>query len=398
MKILDFISYALNSLKERKVRAILTILGIVVGPATIISINSMVLGYSHTIISQISNFLSPYDIIVTPTGRGLPLSQYLILQLETIPGVKMVIPFYSFPALIRTPNGYEGATVFAVNINQLKLAAPAISLSSGYFPGTEVSYEASIGYQLGNPQGGYSPIRPNQVIQTIIFYNGNNFSKTFLVTGVLNEYGSFLGVDIDKSIIVPLSFGQSISSSYSGAIIIVNSLGEVNEVANEIKQKFGNSLDIVVAEEFIQLIDNTLQSLNGLLVSAGATSFIVSFMGVTTTMFTTVVERTKEIGILRALGFTKFDVLTMFLVEASVMGFIGSIIGLALGSVVALILTQEHFGLGFSFLKGLSVSPIYSPTFMLLVLIFSTMLSVIAALGPAYNASRLDPNKALRYE
>lgn len=178
----------------------------------------------------------------------------------------------------------------------------------------------------------------------------------------------------------------------------MSSLGEVNEVVNEIKQKFGNSLDIVVAEEFIQLIDNTLQSLNGLLVSAGATSFIVSFMGVTTTMFTTVVERTKEIGILRALGFTRFDVLTMFLVEASVMGFIGSITGLALGSVVALILTQEHFGLGFSFLKGLSVSPVYSPTFMLLVLIFSTILSVIAALGPAYNASKLDPNKALRYE
>ncbi|WP_338601905.1 FtsX-like permease family protein [Sulfolobus tengchongensis] len=398
MKILDFISYAFTSLRERKVRAILTILGIVVGPATIISINSMVLGYSHTIVTEISNYLSPYDIIVTPTGRGLSLTQYLILQLESIFGVKMVIPFYSFPALIRTSNGLEGATIFAVNIAQLKIAAPAMSLSQGYYPGAEVSYEAVVGYQLGNPQGGYTPIKINQVIQTIIFYNGNNFSKTFLVTGILNEYGSFLGVDVDRSIIVPLSFGQDISSSYSGAIIIVSSLGDVNYVVNQIKQKFGDSLNIVVAEEFIQLIDSTLQSLNGLLVSAGATSFVVSFMGVTTTMFTTVVERTKEIGILRALGFTQFDVLLLFLTEASIMGFIGSIIGLGIGSLVATLLTQEHFGLGFSFLKGLSVTPVFSLVFMLEVLAFSTILSVLAAFGPAYRASKLDPNKALRYE
>ncbi len=400
MKLVDFIVYALSSLRERKVRAILTILGIVVGPATIISINSMVLGYSHTILSEISNFLSPYDIVITPTGRGLSLTQYVILQLESIIGVKMVIPFYSFPAFIRTSNGLEGATVFSVNINQLKIAAPAISLNKGYFPTTDVQYEAVVGFQLGNPQGegGYSSIRENQVIQVIIFDGDSNFTKNFLVTGILNEYGSFLGVDIDKSIIVPLAFGQTISSSYSGAIIIVNSLNQINYVVNEIKEKFGESLDIIVAEEFIQLINNTLQSLNALLVSAGATSFIVSFMGVTTTMFTTVVERTKEIGILRALGFTRYDIITMFLTEASLMGFIGSIIGIGLGSLVSFILTEEHFGLGFSFLKGLSVSPVYSPFFIVEVLIFSTLLSILAALAPAYRASKLDPNKALRYE
>ncbi|MEM3972371.1 MAG: FtsX-like permease family protein [Saccharolobus sp.] len=398
MKILDFISYSLSSLRERKVRAILTILGILVGPATIISINSMVLGYSHSIISEISNFLSPYDIVITPTGRGIQLSQYFILQIEAIIGVKTVIPFYSFPALIRTPNGFEGVTVFSVNIDQLRLAAPAISLNKGYFPSTQTGYEALVGFQLGNSGNSYYGLKPNQVVEVIIFYNGENFTKNFLITGVLNEYGSFLGVDVDKSIIVPLSFGQTISSSYSGAIIIVNSLNEINYVVNQIKQKFGDSVNIIVAEEFIQLIDNTLQSLNGLLVSAGATSFIVSFMGVTTTMFTTVVERTKEIGILRAIGFTRNDVVILFLTEAGVMGLIGSLIGLGLGSIVSLILTQEHFGLGFSFLKGLSVSPIYSLSFMIEVLIFSTSLSILAALGPAYRASKLDPNKALRYE
>ncbi|TRM97021.1 ABC transporter permease, partial [Sulfolobus sp. F1] len=124
----------------------------------------------------------------------------------------------------------------------------------------------------------------------------------------------------------------------------------------------------------------------------------VSFMGVSTTMFTTVVERTKEIGILRALGFTRNDVLFIFLCEAGVMGFIGSVLGLGLGSLVSFVLTVEHFGLGFSFLKGLSVTPVYSLSFMLEALIFSTFLSILAALTPAYRASRLDPNKAIRYE
>lgn len=398
MRIMDYIFYALSSLRERRLRAILTILGIIVGPATIISINSMVLGYSHSIIGEISNFLSPYDIIVTPTGRGISLSDYVVLELQNIIGVKMVIPFYSFPALIRTPTGFEGATVFSVDINQLKVAAPAISLDTGYLPTVNVPYEAVVGYQLGSNQGGYAPIKPNQVVQVIVFNGGENFTKNFIITGVLNEYGSFLGVDIDKSIVVPLSFGRALSSTYTGVIIIVNSLSEINYVVNQIKQKFGDALDVVVAEEFIQLIQNTLQSLNSLLISAGATSFIVSFMGVSTTMFTTVVERTKEIGILRALGFTRNDVLFIFLCEAGVMGFIGSVLGLGLGSLVSFVLTVEHFGLGFSFLKGLSVTPVYSLSFMLEALVFSTLLSILAALTPAYRASRLDPNKAIRYE
>ncbi|WP_256202168.1 ABC transporter permease [Sulfuracidifex metallicus] len=88
MRVSKFLSFAMKSVKERRTRAILTILGIAVGPAAIVAINSMVEGYSNTILSEISGFLSPYDIVLTPSGVGPSLTQYVVDQLDAIPGVK----------------------------------------------------------------------------------------------------------------------------------------------------------------------------------------------------------------------------------------------------------------------------------------------------------------------
>lgn len=393
MRVSKFLSFAMKSVKERRTRAILTILGIAVGPAAIVAINSMVEGYSNTILSEISGFLSPYDIVLTPSGVGPSLTQYVVDQLDAISGVKMSIPFYTIPALANTPQGEIGVSIFSVNLNQLKVAAPALSLMSGKYPPC-VDYEAVAGYDFSSDYG-FSSGEP---VQVTLFYHGINGSRSFLITGILNEFGSFLGVNVDKSIIVPLSFGEQFSSSYSGVIVVASSTSQVNSIVNAIKQEYGSSFNVVVAQEFINLIGKTLVSLNSLLISAGATSFVVSFMGVTTTMFTSVVERTREIGLLRALGFTRHDVLVMFLAEALLMGFIGGIIGIGAGMLMAFLLTSEHFGLGFSFLKGLQVTPVYSPIFLAEAIGIAVTLSILAAMAPSYRASKQEPSTALRHD
>lgn len=393
MRISKFISFAVKSVKERKTRALLTILGIAVGPAAIVAINSMVEGYSHTILSEISGFLSPYDIVITPTGAGPSISQYVVEQLSSIPGVKMGIPFYTIPALVQTPQGKTGVTIFSVNLNQLRVAAPGLSLMQGNYP-PPVDYEAIAGYDFLTDYG----FTAGEPIQVTLFYDGLNSTRSFLISGVLNEFGSFLGVDVDKSLVVPLSFGEQFTPYFNGVILVAYSTSQVNAIVNSIKAKYGGAFNIVVAEEFIKLIGNTLTSLNGLLISAGATSFVVSFMGVTTTMFTSVVERTREIGLLRALGFTRKDVMVMFLTEAFVMGLIGGGIGLLAGMLMATVLTSEHFGLGFSFLKGLQVIPVFSPTFLVEAIGIAVVLSLVAALAPSYRASKEEPSVALRHE
>ncbi len=393
MKVSKFVSFAMKSIKERRTRALLTILGIAVGPAAIVAINSMVAGYSDTIISEISSFLSPYDIVLTPSGTGSSISQYVVDQLSSIPGVKLTIPFYTIPAIVQTDQGRVGVSIFSVNLDQLKEAAPGLSLLKGVYP-PPVDYEAVAGYDFSSDYG-FSPGEP---IQATLFFNGLNTTRSFLVSGILNEFGSFLGVDVDKSVIVPLSFGEQFSPYFSGVIVVAYSTSQVSSIVDAIKEKYGDGFSIVVAQEFIQLIGNTLKSLNALLISAGATSFVVSFMGVTTTMFTSVVERTREIGLLRALGFTRVDVVLMFLTEAFLMGLMGGGIGLVAGISMAFLLTSEHFGLGFSFLKGLQVTPVYSSIFLGEAMGIAVILSLIASLAPSYRASKEEPSVALRHD
>jgi len=200
--------------------------------------------------------------------------------------------------------------------------------------------------------------------------------------------------------------------------VVVDSVSQVNQVVSEIQNTLGKGVRVVSVEQFVTLINQTTASIDGLLFVAGASSFIVAFVGILSTMFTTVMERIREIGVLRAIGFTRRSIMILFMAESIMMGLIGGIAGVGAGVGMGYLLTSlsnsgggrfggggpggaNSFGgggPGGANPFGGHVTPVFEPVFMLEVIGITAVFSLLAGIIPAYRASRIEPAVALRYE
>jgi len=380
------------------VRSVLTILGILIGPASIIGITSMVGGYRTYITDQLLK-LGTNTIAVTPSG-SFTITPADVQMLQGIPGVKGVFPYYVIPAYISVPGGTEQVEVLAVNAQEgLVEAVPGIQLSSGQYPQPYDTAGAVLGYLVANPRNQYYPhFQVGQVVNLQMYVDGSLESKSFMVTGVLKEFGQSFFINVDQDLFVPLATGQEVTGSqrYAGVLLVVYNSAHVNQVVNQIYDLFGNQVSVYTAQEGINIASSIIGSLNALLVSAAAVSLLVAFIGVTTTMFTSTIERTKEIGLLKALGFTSWDVVGMFVAESALMGLIGGISGLGTGVLVAYALSylRPASSLGLE----VAISPEFSLQTSLMAFGLSVLVGILAGMIPAYRASKLMPMEALRHE
>ena len=145
---------------------------------------------------------------------------------------------------------------------------------------------------------------------------------------------------------------------------------------------------------FSEMMGTLITSLAGI----AAVSLIVGAIGIANTMYMSVVERTRQIGVLKALGATNGDVMTVFIIESGLVGLIGGVFGVIMGVVVSSLMT----GSGFSILPigrlSNSSAVIFSPELIIGALIFSLVVGILSGVFPARLASRLQPVDALRYE
>jgi putative ABC transport system permease protein len=150
--------------------------------------------------------------------------------------------------------------------------------------------------------------------------------------------------------------------------------------------------------ETIQSVTNQLTLFMG---GIAAVSLFVAGVGITNTMFVSIMERTREIGVMKAIGYRAGNILTMFLAEASITGVVGGMIGTLTGSILSFLLTT-----GFSSFRmgpgarstGAGFSPVISPDLIAFSLVFPIGISIVAGLYPAWRASRLNIVLALKYE
>ncbi|MGC9175411.1 MAG: ABC transporter permease [Thermoprotei archaeon] len=395
---MSFLEMAYEALKERKTRSALTIVGILIGPAAIIGITSMVGGYRSYITSQLLK-LGTNTMAVLPSG-SYSLTQRDVQIISGLPGVKGVFPYYYIPAIISTSAGNEDVYLFAINAQQgLEEAVPGISLLSGGYPQAYQTSAAVLGYLVANPRNPYYPhYKTGQVINLQVYSDGRLVQKSFLITGVLKQFGQSFFVNVDEDVFVPLATGQQLtgSSVYSGILVVVYSASAVNSVSAKLQSLYGTQITVYTAQQGISIANSIIGSLNALLVSAAAISLLVAFVGVTTTMFTSIVERTREIGLLKALGFTNKDVIGMFVAESALMGLIGGAAGSILGIAVAYLLSylRPASGLGLTSL----IPPVISVETVVMAFGLSLLVGITAGMIPAYRASRLMPVEALRHE
>ncbi|MCX8162089.1 MAG: ABC transporter permease [Candidatus Bathyarchaeota archaeon] len=402
MRIEDILSLSMSILYERRVRAALTILGVMIGPAALVSIVSATRGYMSVISEQLTS-LGQNTIVAFPS-KDYELSQTDIDRLRRIPGVAYITPFYQSLGEFRKLDGETvRVQLYAIDLTVLMKAIGGLEVEEGSIPppkaytscliGSELAVSSRSGaklYGVGSALTVRIPIIESETIKLKI--------SSLRVAGILKPYGTIMIVNPDRSIFLPLDAGPSMLGQrrYTGIFLVAGSPDRVEYIVGRIRDLYGDYLDVISIKQIAKTVDNIMKILDVLLFSTSSISFAVAVTGVMATMFTSVMERTKEIGVMKALGFTNRQVMLLILSESIIIGFIGGIAGVVAGIIGSYMLTNRSLMI----MEGIAftATPIVSVDLVLSAVILSLLVGVIGGLLPALRASKLQPVEALRYE
>lgn len=411
MKFNDSLKFALNNLTTRGLRSWLTIIGVVIGVAAIVAIVSVGQGMQEAISSQLGALGGDQVYILAGSafeGGFMPgakepgeLDEVDLKNIKDVEGVLYAAPdafgFVNVKYLDETKRLY----LMGTDENWLKVREASARMEEGRFLAKGDRGVVVLGNRAAK-----------DIFDKDIFVGSQIKieNKTFKVIGIMEEIGGIGGANEDKSVYM----GLEDSEPYAGGFGVDNYYAievrvepeRTEEIAEKIKEKLMNTRH--VTEENIDFTVYTpkmltatvmgiLNSINLFVYGIAAISLLVGAVGIANTMFTSVTERTRQIGILKSLGMTNNDVMKLFLVESAFIGLVGGIIGLFVGFIISgtIGLIASIFLAG-SRISGAMVS--ISPLLIIFSLVFSTGIGIVSGIFPARRAAKLEPVEALRYE
>ncbi len=392
---MEFFILAFEALKERKVRSLFTIIMVVVGVTLIVSVDSIGAGTKKYVESEFSKFNIRF-IAVSPSNRHPEITKKDLEQIKDMEGVVEVVPYWSFAGRVKSGGKEKDATIIAVDNQKLPLFFPGLEMEDGELLTESDTTGAVLGYYIAHePDGSIFAYTGDVVTVTFIDYSGGGQTiktKNLVVRGVLKTMGAVTGFIFDQMIIVSSRLAKQLfnKDTYNGLFV----LAENSDMAVNISQRIMQELDLntISPQEIKEVVDNVLGTITLFTLAISTISLIVAAVGIITTLYTSMLERIREIGVLKAIGFKNIHIMKMFLYEALLIGIIGSILGSILG-VVGAIVMRDIFFADMPFLQ-----PVFSVDVFLRANLMAISLSVIAGLYPAWRASRLDPIVALRHE
>jgi putative ABC transport system permease protein len=401
----EYFHLAIRNIKKRALRSWLTILGIVIGVFLVVSLLSLSEGLNNAVMGQLQAvgnnivMIMPGEGGIDPTSiiGGVELDQNHLQAIERTRGVEMVLemPYSAKP--IRYENTTKTALMMGINFEEgldLMKSDMGFEIREGQFP-RPGRREILVGHLV--PKDVFEGIRPGDQVTA--------GGRKFTVSGILKSLGSNQD---DNSIIFELSDYRTVTDTTEGtpnAIARIADGYEVNNVVTAIensleevgKRRRGEespSFSVMSSESMIEMVENVLGVIQAGIIAFASIAILVGAIGIMNTMFTSVKERTKEIGILKAVGATKNHINGLFLVESGLIGTIGGLLGIIMGMGFAKLGEIAIAQAGF----GIPLEAHFSISMILLTLFFSFLLGCISGYLPAKKAAKLNPVDALMYE
>jgi len=418
---------AINIFVHSKLRSWLTIIGIIVGIAAVVSIISMSLGAEQQLEERLGSLGA--DILTISPGMqrafgggfgGGPegpsgtspsststtknLTAKDIIVLKSIPNVKYVMGQVSGTSDVSySSKTAKKTTITGVDATVWKEVTTSTLSSGRYLTGGDM-YSAVIGENIATSVFGKEvPLNSKIIIG----------GKSFNVVGILSE---------GRSIYIPIEAARTViedvgTDEFNSISVKITDVSISNETVTKITKKLMLSRGILQESKkdftvtnpasMQQTMQETMGTMTLFLEAIAAISLFVGAIGIANTMFTSVLEKTRDIGIMKAIGTQNKDIMNMFLLNSGLIGLVGGIGGVILGTISSTAIntlagvstSASNRGPGGGGLMGaLGGSSVISIQLVLGAILFAVLIGMVAGAIPAYRASKLNPVDALRYE
>ena len=394
MKFFDGLSLALQNLNRTKFRSFLTILGVVIGISAIVSFVSLGLGLQKITSDQIAGVSALTTLTVSPTPAtstmeaGPKIDQALIDKIKQIKNVEKCSESVNLPTSAESGGTSAGALVYGINTENAEIEVSGITLGKNL----SAENEAVISSALANSfSTNHDTLLGKEIsVKIIKSTDGQDFQSDILKYNIVgidnNDTTALVYVPIDKI------YKAGGFDGYSALKVKVKSRSDIMPVKNEIKN---SGYQITTIQDLIEQIDKIFLIVEIILGVVGGIGLLVSSLGIINTMTISFLERTREIGIMKAIGATGGDIKRLFFLESAIIGFLGGIGGVA---------TAYLFGYTVNFVinylikdSGQQLYLFITPfNFSAIMVLAAVLISVMAGIYPTWRAQRLSPIEAIR--
>jgi putative ABC transport system permease protein len=391
----DYLKIVLRNLWLRKLRSSLTILAIVIGVASIVALITISQSLQNSIEGQFNQLGANKLIIMPASASGAP-NLYSGLNTKDLDAVlrvgevQDVVP-YLLKSEILTYRNEKKRVPYLLGIpseqSGIIVKDYGVEIDKGRFFTTDGDY------LVIGPLAAEKLFKDELLVKSRVELLG----KKFEVVGIVKSVGN---PQDDSNIYMPLATMRDLfndKTSVSEIEATVKTGNDVNEVAGKVKaelKKIRNEkeFEVYTSDQLLSQLGSILGIVQFILLSIAGISLVVGGIGIANVMYTTVMQRTREIGIMKAVGAKNSAILLLFIIEAGLIGFAGGIVGIMLGILVAKLVGIVAINAGFTIFK-VSISPMV----ILFALAFSVIVGMASGALPARQAAGLKPVDALRF-
>lgn len=415
MKFIEFILMSFRSLWANKMRSGLTMLGIIIGVSSVITLMSVGRGAQSAITDTFSQlgtnvlYIQPKNpdapglASLNPAFSEVTLTLDDASRIEDIPGVIAVSP--TNENFIEITSGQDNAQSVIHGSNSAYLAVNNYKIAAGRFISERDIASRNTVVVLGDKVK--QDLFPTQdPIGKTVYVKG----KRFTVIGVLEpKGGGFLGFSMDAILVTPITtyqtrlYSQRTPSGEDAVQSISVQLTENTDMDTVITQittvlrrrhnlRAGDKDDFSIysQEQALDIAEQVTGVFTIFLGAISGISLVVGGIGIMNIMLVSVTERTREIGLRKAIGAKKRDILFQFLLEASTLSLTGGAIGILLGWTISTVISMIN-------ISGQTINSVVSPDIVFLAISVSAVIGLVSGLYPAFRAASLDPINALHY-